>query len=53
MMTIKETIEWLRAIEEKYIRNGGEEFDEKRHEAINSAVLYLEKLEKQRNESVN
>jgi hypothetical protein len=47
MMTIKETIEWLRAIEEKFIRNGDEGFDKKRHEAINSAVFYLEKLEKE------
>ena len=49
-MTIKETIEWLRAIEDKYIHGGDETFDRKRHEAIDTAVFYLEQIERENNQ---
>lgn len=52
-MTIKETIEWLRAIKEKYIHSGDEVFDRKRHEAIDTAVFYLEKIEREKQESMS
>ena len=42
-MTPKEVIEWLEAIEEKYIHGGDESFDEKRKTAINNAISALEK----------
>lgn len=42
-MTPQEAIEWLKAIEKKYIHGGDECFDEKRKVAINNAVNALEK----------
>lgn len=42
-MTPKEAIEWLEAIEEKYIHGGDDYFDEKRRIAINNAINALEK----------
>ena len=42
-MTPQEAIEWLKAIEEKYIHGGDDGFDEKRKVAINNAVDALEK----------
>ena len=40
-MTNKEVIEWLVAIEEKYIHGGDERYDSKRREAIETAVEVL------------
>lgn len=42
-MTPQETVKWLKAIEEKYIHGGDEDFDEKRKIAINTAIEALEK----------
>ena len=42
-MTTQKTIEWLEAIEEKYIHGGDELFDQKRKIAISNAVEALEK----------
>lgn len=42
-MTTQEAIEWLKAIEKKYIHCGDDDFDEKRKVAINNAVNALEK----------
>ena len=42
-MTIKEAIEWLIAIKDKYIHGGDEGFDEKRKQAIKTAISALEK----------
>lgn len=45
-MTNEEAIKWLRAIEEKYIHGGDEDFDAKRKEAINLAIEALKENEK-------
>lgn len=42
-MTPQEAIEWLEAIEEKYIHGGDNYFDEKRKIAINNAITALKK----------
>lgn len=42
-MTPQEAVKWLKAIEEKYIHGGDEDFDEKRKIAINTAIYALEK----------
>ncbi len=42
-MTAQEAIEWLKAIEKKYIHGGDEDFDEKRKTAIKTAVEAIEK----------
>lgn len=42
-MTPQEAIEWLEAIEEKYIHGGDDYFDEKRKIAISIAINALEK----------
>ena len=42
-MTPQEAVEWLEAIEEKYIHGGDNYFDEKRKIAINNAITALEK----------
>lgn len=42
-VTPQEAIEWLKAIEEKYIHGGDEAFDSKRKMAINAAISALEK----------
>ena len=41
-MTREESIKWLKAIEEKYIHGGDEEFDAKRKEALFRAIQALE-----------
>ena len=41
-MDNKEAIEWLKAIEEKYIHGGDERFDELRKEALDRAIKALE-----------
>ena len=43
-MTPQEAIEWLKAIEAKYVHGGDEAFDNKRKTAINTAISALEKL---------
>ena len=42
-MSNTEAIRWLIAIEDKYIHGGDEEFDEKRKQAIKTAISALEK----------
>lgn len=42
-MIPQEAAKWLKAIEEKYIHGGDDDFDEKRKIAINTAVSALEK----------
>lgn len=42
-MIPQEAINWLEAIEEKYIHGGDDYFDEKRKIAINIAISALEK----------
>lgn len=42
-MDAKEAIEWLTAIDKKYIHGGDESYDQKRREAIQTAILALEK----------
>ena len=42
-MTPQEAIEWLKAIEAKYVHGGDEAFDNKRKTAINTAISALEK----------
>ena len=42
-MTPQEAIEWLKAIEAKYVHGGDEAFDNKRKTAINTAISDLEK----------
>ena len=41
-MTREEAKEWLKAIKEKYIHGGDEDYDEKRKEAIDIAIKALE-----------
>ena len=41
-MTREEAIEWLKAIEEKYIHGGDDGFDAKRKEAISMAIKALD-----------
>lgn len=45
-MSREETIKWLKAIEEKYIHGGDEEFDAKRKEALFRAIKALEQKPK-------
>lgn len=42
-MEIKEAIDWLEAIEKKYIHGGDDEFDRKRKESIRLAISALNK----------
>lgn len=42
-MDYKEAIEWLKAIKEKYIHGGDDEFDRKRKQAIETAIECLQK----------
>ena len=42
-MTREEAVEWLEAIEEKYIHSGDESFDNKRRQAIHLAIRALER----------
>ena len=42
-MTPQEAVKWLKAIEEKYIHGGDEDFDENRKIAINTAICALKK----------
>lgn len=42
MADTRETIKWLKAIKEKYIHGGDDDFDEKRRQAIDHAVAVLE-----------
>jgi len=42
-MDNKEAIEWLKAIEKKYIRGGDEQYDNSRKEAIDMAIKSLER----------
>lgn len=42
-MSIRAAIEWLRAIKDKYIKGGDEGFDQKRREAIDTAITALKK----------
>jgi len=41
-MTNKEAIEWLEAIDKKYIHGGDEFYDEQRHKAIKTAIKALD-----------
>lgn len=43
MMDNEEAIKWLRAIEQKYIHGGDEDYDAKRREAIELAIKALGK----------
>ena len=42
-MSNEEVIYWLKQIKEKYIHGGDESFDEKRKQAIDIAIEYLQK----------
>ena len=45
-MSSYNTISWLQAIERDYIHGGDESFDNKRKQAIQTAIQSIEKLEK-------
>lgn len=45
-MTNEDAIKWLERIKEKYIHGGDEGFDEKRREAIDTAIECLKKENK-------